>query len=149
MAVDVRPITAAETRPLRAAVLRPAAPPERLDYPGDEAPESRHFGAMRNGEIVGIASLYSEPFALRGLRPAQRIRGMATHAEVRGAGFGAALVAACLDHARARGAEWVWCNARASAEGFYQRLGFDGYGERFDLDELGPHRVMAHEISQK
>ena len=68
---------------------------------------------------------------------------MATAPDARGRGLGAALLAACLHHARDRGGRRVWCNARVTAEGFYLRAGFVAEGARFDLPEIGEHVVMA------
>src|SRR5690606_13479424 len=57
----IRPISAAETRPLRSLVLRPGAPPETLVYPGDDHPEALHLGAFEGDRLVGIATVYPEP----------------------------------------------------------------------------------------
>jgi ribosomal protein S18 acetylase RimI-like enzyme len=67
---------------------------------------------------------------------------MASHPRVRGAGYGAAALAACVAEARARGAELVWCNAREAALGFYLRAGFVVTGERFEIASIGPHFRM-------
>jgi ribosomal protein S18 acetylase RimI-like enzyme len=67
---------------------------------------------------------------------------MATLPEARGRGLGAALLAACLDHARKQGAALVWCHARTSAVGFYVRAGFEVVGDEFVLPEIGPHFLM-------
>ena len=68
---------------------------------------------------------------------------MATDAAVRGAGFGAALLAACIEHAAASGGGELWCNARLVAVEFYRRAGFEVVSEEFDIPGIGPHRVMA------
>ena len=68
---------------------------------------------------------------------------MATEPDVRGAGFGAALVAACVEHAAAHGGSELWCNARMGALGFYRRMGFDVVSDEFDIPGIGPHVVMA------
>ncbi len=68
---------------------------------------------------------------------------MATEPDVRGAGFGAALVAACIEHAAASGGGELWCNARMGALGFYRRMGFDVVSEEFDIPGIGPHVVMV------
>src|SRR5690606_41849121 len=95
----VRPITAAETRPLRAAVLRPGQPPEALVYAGDEHPQALHVGAFEDGRLVGIATVAPEPppEAYRDAIPgaALRLRGMATIPEARGGGDARDLLAAC------------------------------------------------------
>ncbi len=90
---------------------------------------------------MGIASLYREP------RPEQadgwRLRGMATVPEVRGQGFGIALLAACVDHVAVSGGGELWCNARRAAVGFYRRAGFDVVSDEFDIPGIGPHVVMT------
>lgn len=151
MAVDVRPITAAQTRPLRSEVLRPGQPPEALFYAGDDAPGSFHAGAFDGGEIVGTASVYLEPMPIQppaDLDPqrAFRLRGMATRPEYQGRGIGRAVLGLCVEHARAAGAEVLWCNARVGALGFYLRLGFATIGEEFEIAGIGPHFVMWRDL---
>lgn len=72
-----------------------------------------------------------------------RLRGMATAADVRGTGFGAALLAACIEHVAASGGGELWCNARQVAIGFYRRAGFEVVSDEFDIPRIGPHVVMA------
>jgi len=55
--IEVRPITAPEALPLRRSVLRPGRPIEMAQYPEDDAPTTRHFGAFRDGKLSGIATL--------------------------------------------------------------------------------------------
>lgn len=147
----IRPISAAGTRPLRAAVLRPGVPPDTLVYPGDDHPRVLHAGAFAPGpdgreRLVGIATVYPEPppEAYRDEIPgdAYRLRGMATLPDVRGAGYGRGLLEACFDHARTHGARALWCNARVVALDFYQQMGLQTVGPEFDIPEIGPHYVM-------
>jgi GNAT superfamily N-acetyltransferase len=152
-----REITAAETRPLRQSVLRPGRTLEELVYPGDDDPGCAHFGAFDDaGRLVGIATVFPDPAPanLRGVMPdtaftpagAFRLRGMATLPEVRGAGYGRALMEACFDHARAQGGEYLWCNARVNAAGFYRSIGLEAFGDAFDIDLIGPHYVMGRTV---
>lgn len=151
--MQVRAITAAETQPLRSAVLRPGQPPESLVYPGDDAPTTFHAGAIIDGEIVGIATIYPEPMPLvpqAALDPASafRLRGMATRPDLQGTGLGRAVLLRCIEHVRDAGASVLWCNARVSALGFYQRLGFETVGDEFDIAGIGPHYVMWHDVAR-
>lgn len=143
---DIRPITAAQTRPLRHAVLRPFQPIEQLFYPGDEAPDSFHVGAFRSGEIVGIASVSRQPPPERGAPTAWQLRGMATTPEVRRQGYGAAFVAACVEHVARHGGSAIWCNARVSAIPFYHALGFTITSDVFERPRTGPHVVMWRSV---
>ena len=101
-----------------------------------------HFGAFDGDRLVGIVSLYREARP-DGPPGGWRLRGMATEPDVRGAGFGVALVAACIEHAAAAGASELWCNARIPAVGFYRRAGFEVVSEKFEIEGIGPHVVMA------
>lgn len=148
----IRPITAAETRPLRSEILRPGQPPEALTYPGDDVPGSFHAGAFLGSTLVGIATVYPEPMPsdLGSSLPdatldpfnAFRLRGMATRADVQSQGIGRAVLLRCIEHVRERGAEVLWCNARIGALGFYRGLGFETLGEEFKVEGIGPHFVM-------
>jgi GNAT superfamily N-acetyltransferase len=41
----------------------------------------------------------------------------------------------------------LWCNARVSAIGFYEKVGFKKFnGEVFEIDEIGPHVLMFKNI---
>jgi predicted GNAT family N-acyltransferase len=144
--VDVRPVAATETRPLRHLVLRPGQPAESTVYPGDDDVDTRHFAAFLDGQLVGIASLYREARPGADTLPGWRLRGMATSGEARGKGVGRALLAACLEHVAAEGGGEVWCNARAEALGFYAAAGFDVIGDEFDIPGIGPHRVMRRDV---
>ncbi len=96
---------------------------------------------------MGIASLYREDRA-GGPSPGWRLRGMATDADVRGAGFGADLLGAGVAHVATTGGRELWCNARVAAVGFYRRAGFEVVSEEFEVPGIGLHVVMAGEPSR-
>jgi GNAT superfamily N-acetyltransferase len=147
MSPVIREISAAETYPLRLPILRAGLPPESAVFPNDDAPATVHFGAFRGAELVGIASLYPAPLPEMPQRlPAWQLRGMATLPEVRGAGYGRALVEACLAHARASGAAILWCNARSPAVKFYEKHGLQTLGEEFEIPTAGPHFRMSRAL---
>ena len=139
---DLREITAEETHSLRHAILRQNQPIAACAYPGDDDPQTAHFGAYMNGDLVGIASLYREDLPDAPSVEAWRLRGMATVEAVRGQGHGRRLLRACIDRAASERGEVVWCNARASACAFYAREGFSVEGEEFELPQIGPHFLM-------
>ena len=141
-AIEVRPITAAEALPLRQLVLRPGRPLEAAQYPEDHAPSTRHFGAFRDTRLLGIATLLRAEMPGQPGVPAIQLRGMATAPEVRGEGFGRALILACLAFAGENGVPLLWCNARTGAVGFYRKLGFEIVGTEFIVPDVGPHFRM-------
>ena len=142
----VRAITAAETRPLRHAVLRPGQSFEQTVYSRDDHPETVHLGAFDGDRLVAIASLYREGQPHRPRRAAWRLRGMATDADRRGRGFATALLDAAVAHVADEGGGELWCNARVPALGFYLRCGFEVDGDEFDIDGIGPHVVVTRTI---
>ena len=71
---------------------------------------------------------------------------MATAPEVRGTGVGGKILEACLDEIVKRQGAYLWCNARASAAGFYQRYQFAIVSDVFDIPTIGPHYVMKRPL---
>jgi GNAT superfamily N-acetyltransferase len=140
---EIRPVNAAETRPLRQSVLRPREAIAALTWPHDDAPDTGHFGAFVDGEMVATATIHREAQPGVDDQRGWRLRGMATAPAARGQGHGGALVEACIAHAVARGASRVWCNARTGALRFYLAHGFLVEGEPFELPEIGPHARMV------
>jgi predicted GNAT family N-acyltransferase len=141
----IREVDAEAVRPLRHRVLRPAQAFEETVYPGDELEGTVHLGAFDGERLVGIASLYREDRA-GGPAGGWRLRGMATEADVRGRGFGAELLAGCGRWVAAAGGAELWCNARATAIGFYRRAGFEVVSDEFDVPGIGVHKVMRRVV---
>ncbi|SDM17962.1 Acetyltransferase (GNAT) family protein [Catalinimonas alkaloidigena] len=152
MSPEIRPITAAETRLLRHRVLRPRQKPNTLIFTGDTHPLALHAGAFvpdpaEAERLVGIASVTPEPCPAAPRAFGWRLRGMATLPDVQRKGFGAALVNACLDHIRKHGGTVVWCQGRTSALPFYRAMGFEPYGEEFNVPLSGPHFLLWRSLS--
>lgn len=145
---EIRRITAGETIALRHPILRAGLARETAVFPGDEAETSIHLGAFaEDGRLVGVATLHYVPLLDRpDFDSAYQLRGMATVPEVRGQGAGRALVEACIVAAREAGAQWVWCNARTPAAGFYSRHGFKTTGGIFEIPTAGPHVRMMRPL---
>ncbi|MBT2287817.1 GNAT family N-acetyltransferase [Paenibacillus albidus] len=83
--------------------------------------------------IVGTVHLHLCMDALSGERPFAVIERMIVTPEMRGAGYGAALMDHAEKRAAARGALKVMLSSaagRAEAHVFYERLGYDGNGSK-------------------
>ncbi len=136
-------ISAEDTIEVRWPILRPGFPRDTAIFPGDNDPETRHFGAYLNEKLVGVASIFRAPMPDDPVdRIAWQLRGMATLPSVRGSGFGRALLEACEVAAHALGVELLWCNARIAAAPFYQLHGWIITGEQFEIPTVGPHFRM-------
>ena len=145
--VVVEEAALAETLPLRAAVLRPGG--DSAAMVGDDDPATLHLAARTtDGRIVGVARFSPAPCPWRpDARAPWQLRGMATDPAVRGTGAGRALVADGLARVAARGGDLVWCDARVTATGFYERMGFAVVTEPFDKPPIGPHVGMVIDLS--
>lgn len=148
MTVSVRTIPPSRTHALRQRILRPHQSLAEMNYPGDQDAETIHLGAFDGEALIGVASLYHEPFPRDPGPDDWRLRGMAVAESHRGSGAGSELLRACGQHIRDRGGRRIWCNARTPAQGFYERFGFVTCGEMFDLVAIGPHVVMAADVGR-
>jgi ribosomal protein S18 acetylase RimI-like enzyme len=140
-------ITVEQARPIRRDVLRPGHPITAVVYPSDDHPKNFHVGASVSGQIVGVATVYPQPFPPADLSNAWQLRGMAVREQMRGRGIGKMLVRACLGHVASQGGAMLWCNARTAVVGFYQSMGFQVLSEEFHIPVSGPHYVMGCAIT--
>ena len=145
--MDIRRITAAETRQLRQQVLRPTQRPEEQIYSNDDAPDTLHAGAFCDGKLVGIATVFRDAPPGETNPHAWRLRGMAVLPEMQGQGIGRALVEFCIAHIRAHGGNLLWCNGRTSVRAFYESLELCATGAEFDLPVSGPHFLFRRQLT--
>lgn len=144
----VNKVTSAQVYPLRLLVLRPGGTLQDCIFPGDEDATTIHFASHdAGGHVVGIASFYSNGHALIEARTAVQLRGMATHPEYRGAGYGKAIVQHAAKFFAERQVNVMWCNARDVARNFYESLGFVVIGAPFDIKGIGKHWVMSRPLT--
>jgi predicted GNAT family N-acyltransferase len=127
--------------PLRHRILRPGRPAETARFDGDLDAGTRHSAAFLGEEPVACLTLM--PSEWEG-RPAWQLRGMATDSRQQGRGLGRQLFeSAAIDAGRAEPGRVFWCNARLSAVGFYEKLGWRVVSEPFDVPGVGPHVKMV------
>jgi len=98
---------------------------------------SSHFVALENKKVVGCVVLVpvdEEPKKVRLIQ-------MAVHTAMQGKGVGRLLIEEVLNFCKNQGITEINCHSRAYANNFYQKLGFEKYGESFE--EVGiPHNHM-------
>ena len=109
------------------------------------APEDEWDAADADCLHVVAYNRLGQPVATARLLPAQagvaKLGRMAVHRVLRGTGVGRQLLSELAQAARARGDRCLRLSAQRSAEGFYQRLGFEALGQPYD--EVGiPHIEM-------
>lgn len=91
--------------------------------------DGMHFGLYYQYELTGVVSLF-----IAG-KTAQ-FRKMAVLPNDQGKGFGLQLLKYVVDYCQSQGIENLWCNARVSAIGFYQKLGFATVGDPYERNQI-------------
>ncbi len=135
------------TLQLRRTVLRPRLSCVQCINVGDSDRETRHYGAFRYTNLIGVASVYRQPPPQRPDVMAWRLRGMAVTKVARHQGIEEELLHECVKYTRSKKGNLFWCYARKSAIRFYKRNGFSPSGEIFDFPGVGPVVLMIYDIS--
>jgi len=140
--VQLLRVRASDVRPLRHAVLRPHDPAHGLVLPRDDETDTAHFAFVdHTGRAVACATILQE-----GAPGAWRIRGVATAPELRGRGYGARVVGACVEHARAQGGRVAWLQTTPDVVPWYVKQGFRPEGDVFVI-ERGPRQKMVRTLA--
>jgi GNAT superfamily N-acetyltransferase len=146
---SVQRVPVERTFALRKAVLRPyLSADEPYVCPDDHLPETVALGALTSDDqVIGVARITPEPppFDAPHAR-GWRLRGMAARPEVRNMGVGSALLRGLIAHIADSGGGILWCNARVTARGLYERGGMQQWGEIWEEPNIGPHIVMWRNI---
>ena len=140
--MKVSRIDARDTIPIRHQILRQGHPIEDCHFEGDEEEQTFHLGAFVEGKLVSVASFFFEKHPKLEGEYQYRLRGMATLPEFRHQGLSSELLRMGLPIIKQNFCSLLWCNARVSASGFYQKVGFEKVGSEFDIPSVGPHIVM-------
>jgi predicted GNAT family N-acyltransferase len=115
--------------------------PENRELDGRDG-AATHFLARDGDEVVGTARL-REYHDGEGSEPrTAKVERVAVREARRGEGWGARIMTAVEEHAREAGYEQVSLHAQVPVVEFYQRLGYEAHGERFE-DAGIPHREMT------
>lgn len=143
-------ISSQDTMDLRMRILRPLHPREMCEYPEDNLPSTFHIGVLSSdGQVLSNGTFMQQghvrfPDAVL----SYRLRGMATDPAFQDKGFGRKIILAAEEELKKRGCDLLWFNARVSAEVFYGKLGYTAIEEIFDIDTIGPHKVMFKSFSK-
>jgi GNAT superfamily N-acetyltransferase len=156
--ITVEVVPAWTTWPLRQEVLRPGRAVRDCIYPGEDDRRAAHGAALQRSvgvggpggdfTVVAVGVVMPEaPAWDAGIDDGWRIRGMATRSDARGRGLGSRVLDLLINHVASEGGGLLWCNARTPALTLYERAGFQGRGEVFELPEIGPHLVMWRTVA--
>ena len=151
----IRRITPEETIPLRHSVLWPDHPVSHVLLPEDAS--GHHYGAFlpHSRTPVAVISAFidplprsdpdasSEPSGSLNAKAA-RFRKFACDSQHQGKGIGTALLRHVFDAARTEmECGVIWCDARLSAAGWYERRGMRRFGATFFKGDIEYVRMKA------
>ena len=140
--MEFRKINPEETYSIRHRVLRSNQALDDCKYPADFETNSFHLGAFLDHQLISVASFYHEVNPALNGEIQYRLRGMATLPDYRGKKAGSGLLFEGIEMIRKRKSDTFWCNARTTVSDFYKSLGMDEMGEVFDINPIGPHKLM-------
>ena len=138
----IKTIPSAATFAVRQPVLRPGKPIETCIFEGDDLPTTIHFGIFDGDTLAGIISVFKANHDLFGEDNQYQIRGMAVLKQYQKQGLGELLVRHAEQYVDEQRGTFIWFNARESATGFYEKMGYYVIGKPFWIGDIGTHYVM-------
>ena len=145
--MEVRIISAQETRPLRHLVLWPhIEKTEDCVIDIDNREDAIHIGAFENDQLISVCSLFELSSQRINQAKQYRLRAMATHPNFRGMNAGKRVVQFALELTRNKGFDVLWCDARQVALGFYEKMGFTLIDEWYEVPKIGLHKTAFYQL---
>jgi GNAT superfamily N-acetyltransferase len=141
-------INASDTYPIRQQVLIPDHDLKKIKFESDDDEDiSFHLGAFKDSKLVSVASFYYDRNTTFQDLHQYQLRGMATLPEYQGQGLSSELLNMAFPIIKQNFCTLLWCNARVSAIGYYQKVGFKIHDEKtFEIEGIGPHVLMYKNI---
>jgi ribosomal protein S18 acetylase RimI-like enzyme len=121
-----------QTIPLRQRVLWPDKAQEFCHVDGDV--DGIHYGAFIDGELICVASI----FVTSGKA---RLRKFATDTRYQNQGVGSTMLEHIIQSLKSSQIAYFWCDARASALGFYERFGMQPCGDCFYKENVAYYKM--------
>ncbi|WP_394991923.1 GNAT family N-acetyltransferase [Emticicia sp.] len=130
--VEIKEISAAETWQLRHKVMWPNKPLEFVILPNDE--DGFHYGLFEKNRLISVISLFKN--GKKG-----QFRKFATDKDYQGKGYGAKLFIYLMEAAKLLNISCLYCNARVSFIGFYEKFGMKLASDITQKNEKGYVRM--------
>ena len=105
---------------MRQSVMYPHESLQFVQLEDDE--RGLHWGLYLEGELVSVISVFEKQGSVQ-------FRKFATKTNMQGKGYGTALLQYVMGHAVTSNKKNIWCNARTSAIGMYQKFGMKAVGD--------------------
>lgn len=138
---SIREISSQQTYPVRHPVLRKGKSLSSCRFDNDDTQSTFHLGCYYENGLVGVAT-FLEQNNLSFTGDQIQLRGMAVLPNYRKRGLGQRLLHEGIFRLREKNKELLWFNAREVAVPFYTNLGFETYGDPFEIKDIGKHYLM-------
>ena len=147
--ITVREVRPEELHEVRRRVLREGRFDARVHDDRDGDIDAMHFGAFRDGVIVGSASVYSSQSPTANfVGTFYQLRYLAVDTALQRSGIGSLIMRAVEDRLGSRGVEYLWANGRDTALDFYRHSGWhvvDGSAHLSPETQL-PHHIIVKKL---
>ena len=108
----------------------------------DDQAGAFHLGAFKSDELICVASFFKQSQAKFSEQHQYRLRAMATLSTAQNTGAARALLKTAFQILKVKDQDLLWCDARISATGFYEKLGFEKLGNSYSIPIIGLHYLM-------
>lgn len=132
MNIEIKEVRTEETLNIRHQVLWPDKPIAFVRLPEDDI--AVHFGLFLENQLVSVISIYAEKDSIR-------FRKFATLPDFQNRGLGKQLLNYVIEYARINQYRRIWCDARTSALGFYEKLGFEKFSQPFFKEDVEYYKI--------
>lgn len=118
----IKKINFKDTLNIRHRVLWPNKPLKFCQLEND--PKGVHYGGYIGNILICVASIFTTDRRTR-------LRKFATIPEYQNMGYGSKMLSKIIDDLIVCKTNWFWCDARVTAEGFYNRFKMNRCGQIF------------------
>jgi predicted GNAT family N-acyltransferase len=125
--LEIKQIQPSDTWEIRHRVMWADKSIEYVKLSEDE--NGLHFGLFKEADLISIISLFIE-------HDSAQFRKFATEISEQGKGYGGQLLGYLIEEAKQRNVKKLWCNARLTATGLYQKFDFQIVSEAWLKDEV-------------
>ena len=125
--LEIKEIQPSETLDLRHRILSPNKSVDSIILTEDDV--GQHFGLFKDVQLISVISLFIE-------NDMAQFRKFATETIEQHKGYGSILLNYIIEESVKNNVKNLWCNARLTALGFYEKFGFEVVSEKWIKNDI-------------
>ena len=125
--LKIKEIKPLETLDLRHRILSPKKSIDSIILAEDDS--GQHFGLFKDNQLISVISLFIE-------NDTAQFRKFATENSEQNKGYGSILLNHIIEESLKNNVKNLWCNARVTALGFYEKFGFEVVSEKWIKNDI-------------